>query len=436
MLDSGAYSVWARSNSNPHRLELRRRVLEALKVHGSKKRAAEELGIPLGLVQTVSSDEVERRVTLENYAEFVSGHRHLFRGGVWNFDVIGSDKGSYENWLELRRLGVDTIPVHHVGDDVSYLTKYLDECEFVGIGAIAKMDTNSRIHGLDDVWKSHLLTGDGSPRCRVHGLGLTDTSIVLRYPWYSVDSTKTIAAAAYGSVLIPNLSRSEISYDDLIPVSISNQSRRVELPKGRSSSSSNFYFLPQRTQEVLYKLTADLGFGISRTLEGRVLRSKMTSRKRQDSVWVNGLGIEAAVEVQESEVSNNLSSSWRARYAFNLLMVDRFVEHWRQLGRAIRIYNVAGGSHVLDVFTSVSDSHPANRSLVSFAKMSDNLVTRLECAINGDTERSTIVGNQARTAGDGSEGTLRPVKQDRVRRREGGGVQRRRRNTASPSWRP
>src|SRR5262249_26315314 len=84
-------------------------------------------------------------IDLEKYAEFILGHRKMFRGGAFNLDVIShperaatyshnganaiasshpAEEGarkSYENWLELRRLGVNTIPVFHLGEDETYL---------------------------------------------------------------------------------------------------------------------------------------------------------------------------------------------------------------------------------------------------------------------------------------------------------------------------
>jgi hypothetical protein len=447
MLDSGIYSVWARTNTNPHRLQLQQQVLDLQKVHKSKKKISEILGVPYGLVLGATNDYIDRKVTLENYADFVIRYGHLFRGGVWNFDVIGSDKKSYDNWLELRRLGVDAIPVHHIGDDESYLKKYLDECQFIGIGAIAKMDVTSRLHGLDHVWKTYLMSDNGEARYRVHGLGLTDSSIVLRYPWYSVDSTRAIMTASHGSILIPNLRKCEPLYDDLFPIMISDQSRKVHLPQRGSAGASNFYFLPQRTQTALSELAATKGFIINPSLEGRVLRTKMASRKSKDPAWVNGLGIDDAIALEpETDASNNLSSSWKARFAFNLSMVDRFVEHWRQHGHPVRVYNVIGGSNIFDTYAVASNSHPVNRALVSFAKMDDLWVgrrkatspflTRLECAVRGNTEGHLAVGNQVSSPGNVSEGALRSVEQSSVRRRKDSSVQRRRSHPPPASWRP
>jgi hypothetical protein len=197
----------------------------------------------------------------------------------------------------------------------------------------------------------------------------------------------------------------------------------------------NFYLLPQRVQDSLRDLASERGLTIRASLEGRILRTKNVSRKKQDAIWENGLGIEISEPTSDGDDQNSLSSSWKARYAFNLKMIDRFVEHHRQRGKVVRLYNVVGSGHVFDAFALMSDSHPANRALVSFAKMSDSLIYRLECAV-GNPERSTVNGNQTSTTGDSSKGTLRSSQQGGVQRREGGGVQRRGRNSTPPAWRP
>jgi hypothetical protein len=56
--------------------------------------------------------------------------------------------------------------------------------------------------------------------------------------------------------------------------------------------------------------------------------------------------------------------------------------------------------------------------------------------MNGSAEGSAAVGDRDGTAGNGQEGDLRPGEHDRVRRWEGGGVQRRRDDKSSPTWSP
>ena len=84
--------------------------------------------------------------------------------------MIDSGEKSYENWLELRRLGVDSMPVHHIGDDLKYLRRYLDQTDYIALGAIAKMTQHRRLIGLDHIWQ-HLKDAQAGrwPRCMVWG---------------------------------------------------------------------------------------------------------------------------------------------------------------------------------------------------------------------------------------------------------------------------
>src|SRR5271157_1486274 len=364
------------------------------------------------------------KIDIEKYAAFVHQNRRLFRGGIFNLDVIGSDRDSYENWLELKRLGVETIPVHHFGDDDAYLKKYLDNADYIGLGGMAKISTNARISAMDYLWQNFLLLGS-MPRCRIHGLGVTDTPIVVRYPWYSVDSTRAIAAAAFGSILIPVFSKGALSFEDLTRISVSDQTREF----------SNFYQLPGRSRTVLCDLISECGFTVNRTLEGRVLRSKMEFRKKKDISWVDGLGISDGFGQAPNADSDNLSSDRNARLDFSLQMMKRYTDHWRQHGRIIRIYNVVGAPTIFDVFVSRSNSQ-VTRGLISFAKMSDGFVNRLENVPNGNTENRAAVSDQVRVAGSGTEGDFRTSQQGGIRRQPDGGIQRRRGNSPPTAWRP
>ncbi len=178
-------------------------------------------------------------ISIEGYAKFIHENRYLFNAGIFNLDVIGDARASYGNWVELRRLGIDAIPVHHRGDDDRFLKKYLDNCDYIGLGGLAQTDANERLYVLDYLWRSFLLNDAHQPRCRVHGLGLTDTVTMLRYPWFSVDSTQCIMRASFGTILIPRLTASGPDFSEFTQVKISDQVR---------DGQKSFYGMPARSR--------------------------------------------------------------------------------------------------------------------------------------------------------------------------------------------
>jgi hypothetical protein len=334
------------------------------------------------------------KIDLNKYAKFAEKNKAMFRGGIFNLDFIDppstaafgsqSAKKSYENWVQLRKLGVNTIPVHHIGDDETYLRKYMEETDYIGLGAIAKLDTNSRMYGLDYIWNDVLKNKDGTPKCRVHGLGLTDIRITLRYPWFSIDSTRAIALAAYGGILIPKISEAEgVSYGHIRQISVSNQAR-----DHNRGSGDSFFGFPQRVQRQIKEYVNSLGYDLDVSLEGRKLNPKMGSRKKKDPIWTNGLEIpevEADVNlaVTGGDADKNLSNSWVPRFIFNMYVSNEFIRHWRKQGKTIRVYNVVGGGTVFEAFAKGAQHDPAARCLVSYARMTDSFMNRLREVANG-----------------------------------------------------
>ncbi len=143
-----------------------------------------------------------------------------------NLDVIAKGRGddnasrqSYHNWIAMRRAGLDPLPVYHVNSDPKWLLKYLRKTDRIGLGAMAKMPDRKRILVLDRLWRQHLMTPDGKPKVKVHGMGLTSFALVARYPWHSFDSTTWMMQASYGRVYIPPFKGRRWAFD-VKPLSI------------------------------------------------------------------------------------------------------------------------------------------------------------------------------------------------------------------------
>lgn len=141
-------------------------------------------------------------IDLERYAKFINEQGHFFSVKA-NLDVIG-DTGpkSWENMKALESLGADVFPVFHYSDDEVYLKKILEEgYEFFALGGLVGASRNKLQSWLDRIWKKYLLDSKGRPIRKVHGFGLTDQVLMLRYPWFSVDSASWIFSGSFGSCM-------------------------------------------------------------------------------------------------------------------------------------------------------------------------------------------------------------------------------------------
>lgn len=131
-------------------------------------------------------------------------------------DVIFNPERSYDLWRQFRDMGLKPLPVVHFGEDVKWLDKYLDECDYVCFGGLGSRAGNVRQY---DEWADKMfgrITGkNGRPTHKVHGLALTQYDLLLRYPWYSVDSTTAFRASNNGMIQVPqaNVVAGKVEFD-------------------------------------------------------------------------------------------------------------------------------------------------------------------------------------------------------------------------------
>jgi len=187
-------------------------------------------------------------IDIDKYISFIKENQE-FIDIYANLDVIGDKEGeeSYKNWQYMRLKGLNPLPVFHAHADPKYLLLYMEETDYVAIGAISEMYTLQRVRSLDRIWRNYLLDDKGYPKVRCHGFGLTAIEIMIRYPWYSSDSMSWSLMGAYGSVLVPPRIQGKRRYD--IPpykIFVSNQSPTVR-DEGKHFST----ITPQEKEDFL-----------------------------------------------------------------------------------------------------------------------------------------------------------------------------------------
>lgn len=162
-------------------------------------------------------------IDLKQYAEFIQRYKHLIHVAS-SLDAIGRGKEqeSYDNFVSLRKFGADVCPVHHARDHDDWLKRYLDEGhEYIFLGGMVAESTVYLRDWLDHVWERYLTNPDGTPRVKVHGFGLTTLELMLKYPWFSVDSTSWVLKSRYGMIF---LDLTEGTDDIYTGISFSNRS--------------------------------------------------------------------------------------------------------------------------------------------------------------------------------------------------------------------
>lgn len=126
-------------------------------------------------------------------------------------DGIGDPLQTYRNQLAMEARGVRPLPCFHYGEDERYLEHYIANYDYITLGGMVPISTVQLIHWLDRIWEKYLTDGNGVPKLKVHGFGLTTQVLMDRYPWWSIDSSTWVQNAAMGYVFIPGYGSISIS---------------------------------------------------------------------------------------------------------------------------------------------------------------------------------------------------------------------------------
>ena len=314
-------------------------------------------------------------IDLDKYAQYVIEHGNEY-AGCFNLDSIGDAEKSYANWKYLKDAGAETIPVYHIGTPEKWLQKYLKQTDYIGLGAIANLDTVQRLHSLGRIWKEYLIDAKGFPKYKIHGLGLTAIPIMLRYPWYSLDSFTPVISAVWGSILLPSMVSGEPEYLGLKICKVSDQG---DHKKGVVGSFTN---LPEILKERYMKLFQEHNFKLGEiTYQER--RARRGKKEEHDARLMPLFDLTKPASSEEKTMAND----WEERMRFNLTMWTHLRERLPIYPRAFEdnepTYKEEVNTHKKTImFMGVSTSthlkifgkvHPKLDILISYAYLTNNI---------------------------------------------------------------
>lgn len=140
-------------------------------------------------------------------------------------DVDDSASQSYANQQTMKNRGLKPIPIFHQGESFKWLERYITDGEdYVGISTAKDLRNSEQREWLDIVF-SMLTNAKGLPYIKTHGFGITNISLLLRYPWFTSDSTTWSLAAGFGLVYVPAMIKGKPDYSS-IPLRIITSGRQ------------------------------------------------------------------------------------------------------------------------------------------------------------------------------------------------------------------
>ena len=116
--------------------------------------------------------------------------------------VAAAAQESWDNSMIMRKEGVEPIPVYHQGESRVWLERMLDAgFKYIGISPSNSCKVPERQRWLDQVFD--FLCGGKYPPVMTHAFGLTAVTLMVKYPWLSVDSMRWMVEAGWGHALVP-----------------------------------------------------------------------------------------------------------------------------------------------------------------------------------------------------------------------------------------
>ena len=198
-------------------------------------------------------------INLDEYISFIKEHEDILEVYA-NLDVIGDPEGTLKNQKYMESKGLKPLPTFHYGEPIKYLKYYLDHYDYIALGGMVPIPTDKLVVWLDELFSEYLCDKKGLPVVKVHGFGMTVISLMIRYPWYSVDSTSWVLTGRFGGVLIPKKVGGQYNYlVDPIKVSVSDKS-----PDRKESGQHLMTFSAQEKKEIMSYIEAR-GFKLGKT---------------------------------------------------------------------------------------------------------------------------------------------------------------------------
>lgn len=164
-------------------------------------------------------------IDIQAYIAFIKEHEQYLEVYA-NLDVIGDAEGTLKNQKIMEAAGLKPIPCFHAGEDFKYLKNYVDNYPYIAIGGVAQLrDKKKLIAFMDKCFAEYICRPDGLPKTKVHGFAVTGLDLMLRYPWFSVDSTSWVVTGRMGGVFVPKHRQGKYVYNENSwKVSVSTQS--------------------------------------------------------------------------------------------------------------------------------------------------------------------------------------------------------------------
>lgn len=236
-----------------------------------------------------------------------------------NLDVIGNPKATWKNQRKMEKAGVNPIPVFHFGEDPElYLKPLIEKYEYIAIGGMVKSGTLSIF--LDNIFSKYICDEQGNPKCKVHGFGLTSLKLMLRYPWYSVDSTSWVVTGRLGSVYIPKYKNGKYNYlENPWKISVSSKS------PDKKEAGQHIETLSPINKKVILNYIQEKGYKLGKSEFFKKLQSY---ELKENEKWAEKIPKDKNTKREvERIIEKGISNTYQLRDELNIIYFQDLEKH-------------------------------------------------------------------------------------------------------------
>lgn len=177
-------------------------------------------------------------------------------------DIEASARKGYENYRYMLRRGVPKdklIHVFHQGESFKWLQRMVQDIPYIGISPANDRTTEQKVMWLDECMK-YACDDKGMPLVKFHGFAVTSLRIMMRYPWYSVDSTSWVMTGRMGSIMTPQ--KKNGGYNWLLEPRKVNVSSRSP---AKSDAGEHIDSYPPRIRSEILNYFGERGYSLGRS---------------------------------------------------------------------------------------------------------------------------------------------------------------------------
>jgi len=275
-------------------------------------------------------------IDIDKYIDFILEHEDELETIV-NLDVIpGKPKQDFisqaqieeavmrgvENYFYMLEQGVPKdklMHVFHQGDSFAWLKKYLTmDMPLLGISPANDKTTGEKQKWLDRCM-DYITDDKGFPLVKFHGLGVTSVPLMVRYPWYSVDSISWVYLAAQGKIFLPKFVNNKPDYT-LSPLSLAVS----HLAHTKNKKGAHVDSITASEKQLIDSLVEEWGFSYGKTeIHKEDITYKLKLHERRMGKRIRG---ETEMNVA-TIIEHGLGNDYRIRAELNAEYYMRVVQY-------------------------------------------------------------------------------------------------------------